>query len=219
MDYGTAFTYVIQDEEWVKKILIAALFAFLAPFLGIGAIILVGWSMEIARRVKRGDEEILPDWTDFGKLFLDGLKFAGVIFVWMLFPIVVSICGALPLLTDNDTLIAIGLICAGLIVFVFAMLVSLLTPAAFGYLADTDDFMGALNPITSFNLLKANIGGYLIVWLINGILLTGIIMPLGSILCGIGVFATTAYVYAIRGHLYGQAYVIAQENMEAAGSM
>ena len=50
MDFGKAFTYVFEDEEWIKKILIGALLS-LIPFVGwwfVG-----GWGLEITKNVIR----------------------------------------------------------------------------------------------------------------------------------------------------------------------
>jgi hypothetical protein len=48
MEFGRAFSYAFEDSEWIKKVGIAAL-VFLIPLLGL--IILMGWSLEIIRRV------------------------------------------------------------------------------------------------------------------------------------------------------------------------
>ena len=88
MDLGLSFTFVFQDEEWVKKLLFGAV-ASLVVF--IGWIPLLGWVIEIARRVIRQDPEPLPDWTDLGGLFTLGLKGLVIFIVAALLPGILAI--------------------------------------------------------------------------------------------------------------------------------
>lgn len=211
MDFGTAFSYAFQDEEWLKKIAIGAVLVL----TGIGMIPVLGWMMEIIRRAKSGDYS-LPDWSDFGTLFVDGLKAMAVGLIWAIPGAVIGGCiaGGSVLGTGDvsDAMSVVGWI---LVVFsscialpYYLALVLLLAPMI-GVLSDTGDFGQALNPATSFKLFRNNIGGYLIVLVIQ-IFGFPILTSIGAIACGVGAFAAAAYGYTIMGNLYGQAYAAAQ---------
>ena len=58
-----------------------------------------------------------------------------------------------------------------------------------------------------FKIVKDNLGNYGLVFL--GMLLSYIIVPLGTVACGIGIAVTTAYAILFNSHLMGQAYKVA----------
>lgn len=80
MDIGQAFTFIGEDENWVKKLGIGVLISFI-PFLNFAAL---GYQVQISRNVMRGEERPLPEWNNLGDLFLDGLRVIGAMFVYML---------------------------------------------------------------------------------------------------------------------------------------
>jgi hypothetical protein len=208
MDLGSSFTYVFEDEEWIKKVLIAALAAFIAF---IGWIPLLGWSIMITRRVIRRDPVPLPDWSDIGGLFMLGLKGLAIVIVACILPLVLS----LPLIlisavaNDSDTIYMLYSICYGCFSIIYGLAIAFVLPASFGILADTDSLPDALNPSKLIALIRAVPSAYLMA-LVGGIL-ASIVADFGVILCFVGVFATFAYAAAVMGHLYGQAYNQAKE--------
>jgi hypothetical protein len=54
-------------------------------------------------------------------------------------------------------------------------------------------------------LVRDNFTNYLLTFLMSWV--AQLIGNLGSIVCGIGWFATVPYAFMVTGHLYGQAYV------------
>lgn len=88
MDIAQAFGYISEDEKWTKKVLIGAI---------VGAIPLVnfaifGYQVQIARNVAAGMARPLPDWDDFGRFFVDGLRVIAGLFVYLLPPILLFSC-------------------------------------------------------------------------------------------------------------------------------
>ena len=67
MDYGTAFTFITKDENWISKAVMAAVFVLLLPFLGLGSLLLIGWAIAVARHVINGEKETLPEWSELGQ--------------------------------------------------------------------------------------------------------------------------------------------------------
>ena len=80
MDIGKAFTYITEDEKWVSKLGIGALLG-MVPIVNLSVF---GYHAQIARNVWHGEERPLPTWDDFGKFFVDGLRFMAAMIVYML---------------------------------------------------------------------------------------------------------------------------------------
>lgn len=207
MDFGLAFSYVFKDTDWLKKVALAGLVS-LIPI--VGQLFLLGWSLEITRRVIRNDPYPLPD-LDFGKNLGEGFKAMVVGIVWGLPIILLGIfVGIVSALTGNmnydtaQTIMAVVGACFSIIAVIYGLLMGFILPAAYANLVVHGNIGAGLKVGDAFGLVKAAPGAYLIV-LVGGIV-AGFIASLGTIGCGIGIIVTTAYALAMMGHLYGQAY-------------
>lgn len=61
MDFGSSFSFVFKDPDWVKKLLIMGLVT-LIPVLG--QLVLMGWMAEVLRRTARATwNRACPTWT------------------------------------------------------------------------------------------------------------------------------------------------------------
>ena len=87
MDIGSSFTYMFQDKDWIKKILIGGVVGFI-PIVNFAAI---GYMIQIIRNVREGQTLPLPEWDEFGKYFVDGLWIFLIFLVWAI-PIIVVAC-------------------------------------------------------------------------------------------------------------------------------
>jgi hypothetical protein len=110
---------------------------------------------------------------------------------------------------QGATLSSIAGILNACVSFPYGIIVGILLPASIGEIADHGQLGQALNPANAFKLVRANLGGYIIVWLLAGIA-SSILSTVGILICVIGVFPAIAYASALTGHLYGQAYKVAQ---------
>jgi len=90
MDIAKAFTYMLEDERWVTKLGIGAVLTFFIPLL-LPIPLLVGYSVAVLRNVRDGYERPLPEWDDWGKLFMDGLFIMIAQFVYTL-PFLLLLC-------------------------------------------------------------------------------------------------------------------------------
>ncbi len=211
MNIGKAFVFPTEDQDWLRKVGIAAL-VMLIPL--VGSFALAGWGLEVTRRVIRREPQPLPDWTDFGGYIVGGLQVAVIGFAYVLpiFLIVACSQGLLFSLTDSDndtitSIVTLISICLSCIVFLFVIFMMFFVPAAIGKFADTGQMSAAFRFGEIFGLVRAAPAAYLLVLLGN--LIAGILASLGVIACIIGVFFTSAYAAAINGHLQGQAYLLA----------
>jgi len=203
MDIGRSFSFVFEDEEWIKKILLAAV-ASIIPV--VGQFMVLGWSLDIARRVINNDPAPLTNpFDDFGGYLMLGLKAMVIGLVYSLPLLIFVLPGSIIGANAESENVALALsVCVGCFSLIYGILLALAMPAAYGILAATDNLGQALNPGKIIEVFRGAPAAYLIT--ILGIIIAGFIAGLGSIACGVGVLATGAYANAMMGHLYGQAY-------------
>jgi hypothetical protein len=216
MDIGKAFAFVFEDENWIIKILLAAAilllgivfsWVFLIPLI-VALVLLGGYSVEITRRVIKGNPELLPEWEDWGSLFSDGIKVWIIGIVYALPAIVVGICFGLVagLVSDSSeglsAFLSVVLSCFNLL---WAILVSLVLPAAVAFYVDYDDLSAAFRFNEIFALVSDNLKTYLITWIMSWV--AQFVGSLGSLVCGVGILVTAPYGMMVTGNLYGQAYL------------
>jgi hypothetical protein len=209
LDFGLAFTFPFQDEEWVKKIVLTAVI-MLIPLLG--QIAVLGWMVALTRRVIAGEEHPMPDWDDFGGLFMDGLKATLVGLVYSL-PIIItvvpfSILGAIFDNGDQISVFEILSICFGCFAALYGLLYAFIWPAALGELAATGEIGPALNVGKIVQRVQSALSPYLLVLI--GTIAASFVGGLGVILCFVGVIFTGLLAYTVQGHLAGQAYKLSE---------
>ncbi len=205
MKYSEAFSYVFDDSNWFKKILIAGLI-FLIPI--VGQLYLLGWMIEIARRVKAGRETILPT-THFGYFLTLGLKAFLVSLVYSIPLILVNIflrtVGAAAVSSETSNTASFFFMSMSCFGSFFSLLFSIVSGigSLYGYcrLAETDEISAAINISDAWSTIKTNWQPYLLVFLLE--IVTSIIGALGFVIC-IGFILTAPYAVAVNGHLLGQ---------------
>ena len=155
MEFGKSFTYVFEDKDWVIKILLAAVIAFI-PI--IGPLAVAGWGVEITKRAIQKDPEQLPGWGDFVNYLIKGIVVILIGFVYMLPVILVQACSNgtffLGQESGEEGLLFIGNIlmaCFGCLSFIYSILVFFFIAAAIGRYADTGE-IGRLSNLARFSL-------------------------------------------------------------------
>jgi len=216
MDIGKSFTFVFEDDAWITKVLIAAailllgvLFSWLLLIPAIlAAALLNGYMVEIIRKVVGGQLDELPEWDDWGDLIADGLKVIVIQIVYALPAIIVAICVSIPMAATAENaegLSAFLAVVMSCLLILWAIVVSIVLPAATAVFAATDDLAAAFRFGEVFALVRDNLSTYLITFVMSWV--ASFVGGLGSIVCGLGAFLTAPYGYMVTGHLYGQAYV------------
>jgi hypothetical protein len=212
MKFGDAFTYVFQDQDWFKKLIIPGL-VMLIPILG--QIVVLGWSLKVTQNVIRNDPSPLPE-LDFGGDLSMGFKALVVSLVYSIPALVIyipfMIITALAGNSGDDTMMTVMGIagaCFGLIMAVYGIAVAFVIPAAYARTAVEDSIGAGLKFGEVFNMVKKAFVPYLLVVL--GTIVSSFIGSLGSIACIIGILVTMPYAMAVNGHLYGQAYMEAKD--------
>ena len=240
MDIGKSFSYVFQDRDWLKKVLIGSLIlavslpftAVLVGFLGLA--IVSGYALEVLRNVRQGSTHPLPEWRDkWSEWMIPGLKHWLALLVWSLPALLLSVFNGLGnqmMWTDSDLVGLFG----GMMVAVVACLslfwwiiVALVTPAISIRLAETEDIGSAFKVDSIYVWTKRNIGEVIIAVLVSVaamIIAVTIGTFAGILLCLIGwviiIPAATFIANLISVHLYAQiglrAGAVAEPVLEAS---
>ena len=227
MDIGKSFTFVFEDDAWITKILIAAAILFLGVLFSwlllipliLAVALLNGYMVEIIRRVVRGQVDGLPEWDNWGDLIAEGLKVLVIQIVYALPIIIASFCLIIPAAAaeSSEGLSVFLSLVLGCFMVLWAILATIVLPAATAIYAATDDLAAAFRFGEVFALVRDNLSTYLITLVMSWV--AGFVGGLGGIVCGLGTFLTSPYGTMVTGHLYGQAYVAstaapAQETFE-----
>ena len=215
MNFGRAFTYVTEDTEWFKKVIIAAL-VMLIPV--VGPITVIGWALEITRRVINGEAETLPDWSNFGEYLSKGFQGFIINFVYLLPVYLISGCAQSlgPIMQSvgssgsSDTMqmvasvVSIVTICLSCVMIAYELVIGFILPAALANYIVSGQISAGFRFSEIIALVRAAPSAYFMTLL--GMILSGLLASLGLIACFIGVLFTAAYAYAVDAHLWGQAY-------------
>jgi hypothetical protein len=223
MDFGKAFTFMFQDDHWLAKLGIGTLLVlvgiFLAPMLiGIVPLIIVtGYSLVALDNVRLGHEHPLPEWQDWGRFFMLGLKAFVALFVWAL-PLFVGFVPVLAgsVLSDNGNsngagaIAALLIICGSCMMFLWGLFIALLTPAIYARLAATGRLAAAFELGRIWEFTRDNLGNVIIaillVWLAG--IIAAVLGMLGFMLLCVGALLTiplaSLWQYLVQAHLFGQ---------------
>lgn len=211
MNFGKAFTFVFDDPDWLKKVAINALIG-LIPF--VGAVYLLGWGLETARRVATRSGAPLPD-VEFGtylghgfKAFVVSLVYTLPVWVFTLPMIIAAVIAENAGVDANAlyTVVTLVNVCGGLLIMVYALLMGLILPAAYTRTVVFGSIKAGLQIKDVFGLFRAAPGAYLMA--LVGTLAAGLVASIvGSLACGVGILFTMAYYQVVMGHFYGQAYL------------
>jgi hypothetical protein len=183
-----AVFFPFRGEKWGIKLLIgsALYFAnFIIPI--IPSIPLFGYFGRIMKRIIVQDEDPgMPEWKDWGGLFLEGVKLGGAMVIYLIPALLLSVGGYILFIVLDFSLAfsasalshssstpfpaltlfsGIGMF-AGLALAILGMLLMYVTlvfiPPALGNLIAKDDFKAAFRFKEWWPLFKANLSGYVI---------------------------------------------------------
>jgi hypothetical protein len=190
MDIGRAFGFAFKDPNWIKKILIGGVLLIIPIF---GWFVVGGYSIRVMRNVISGSDLPLPEWDDFGTLFMEGLSAFIIAFVWYIpFAIVAGIFSRVDGFVFQCLSAIVGVVAA-------VILAAVIPPyAQSGKISDGLQFQVILNRV------MANLGDYLTIYILGFVL--AFIAVAGLIGLCVGVLFTVMYVALVQAHLASQAY-------------
>jgi hypothetical protein len=210
-DIARAFTFFFEDPHWIPKLAVGTFFAFLSPFL-IGAIVVCGYMVGLARRVREDRSPFLPEWDDLQEIFLDGLRGMAVTLSHKLPLLLLSVlvllalAGGIYLGREAEEFMFLGLpaLFGGFVVlFVLAVAVVVYLPAVMVRLVQTDRVASAFEVMANVDFIRAHLSSYALGLLT--VVLSMVVAQLGLFVFCIGVvpgaFWSTCVIGYVVGHL------------------
>jgi hypothetical protein len=215
-------------------------------FLGIFLIplpLLGGYGLRLLRGVVKTGEPHLPDWDNLGEMYLDGLAQMVIAIVYMLPLYVLMCCGMVPFFVGPPVLAAaaedspalmmggsalalgVGTLVLGL-ASLLGILASFVVYVALARYTDTGELGSAFQFRDVWNILKANLGQFVLAFAVYYGLSAGLsfvmqILVYTVVLICVFPFVMVLlafYMQALLGALYGLAYREAQAKLDAAPS-
>ncbi len=184
MDVGRSFTYMLQQPGGVGKLVIGGLLLFVPIF---GWAVVAGYMIRTLRKVAAGDDS-LPEWTDWGGLFVTGLL------VWV---------GGL--IYEAPGLI-VGRFGTGgaLLQSLWGIVVFIVLPAALMRFAATDNIGAFFDFSEIIAFIQANASNYILAVVLA--LVASVLAMFGLILLIVGVVFTIFWASLVTAHLYGSVW-------------
>lgn len=224
MNISEAFSFHFQDKDWFRKLGIGGLIGLFGNFLILPLFLLLGYQVEVVRRVMRGDKEVLPDWDDWGELFMDGVKMFGGLILYSLPLIVVaftlfSIIFVPLLMAERGQAIidedALGALFGGTfsimwcLMMVYSVLLSTITPAIYTQYARTGDMRDCYRLGEILRMTRDGLGDAILVFVSRiaaGLLFQFALFLSVITICGPFVLMLVGIVWnmTVTAHLYGQ---------------
>jgi hypothetical protein len=224
----SVFTFPFQDESWVSKLIVGTLL-YIAGVVIFPYLFVLGYLYEIMRRViLEAEEPSLPAWEHWGRLLADGLKLFGASLVYNLPGLVLLLASqlaavvfiplsesasspesAFPLLGMSVMMVFMGL---GILL---GMLGLFATTVAAGHMVATGEFTAAFRVGEWWPVLRKNLAGYLIAfvilggasWIANFISQLFIFTIVLCVVYPVFLFFAYTYISVVGAAMFAQAYV------------
>lgn len=210
LNIARSFTYMFDDEAWIKKIVIGGILFFI-PIVNF---MVLGYMLEVLKRVADGMDIPLPEWNDFGGKFIKGLIFFVIGFIYQI-PMMPFLCLNLVLMgvavlgvggvSDNEALMNMARMlraCSNCVYLIYAIAVLFVAPAAIIRYAVTADFMSAFQFGKIFGFIRDNIANYIVALALAVVAV--FIAYFGVLACFVGLLFTMFWYYLVMAHLLGQ---------------
>ncbi len=202
VNIGEAFGYVFRSHNWFGRLAVGALCLLFFWVFFIPLFILLGYSVETARVISRGERE-LPPWTNIGQKLSEGFLLAVVLFIWNLpGSILSSSVGGWRCVGSSCSYAPSVLAPLAPLGGLYSLLLGLITAAIWSQFLD-GGFTAAFDFRAIFRRASLQPGMTVIVWLMAIVagILGGVV---GVLLIVIGLLFTLPYSFAVIAHLYGQ---------------
>jgi hypothetical protein len=228
LDYGAPFGFLLKDQAWLKKVVLASLLTY--TLVGITPVL--GWTLEITRRVGCGGETGLPEWAGLRHYWKEGGKYWLLNLVWLMPAFLAILAIDLPILflrsigANQLAIVELAVMgCMLTFVTVYGMVAVFLLPAALGILACTGSLRQAINPARAWQRTRAHLGLHLLVFAIFGLGLMTALSFVGLLTLFLALPPLLVYTWLVLAHFSGQLYRLHPETasprispMEASGT-
>ncbi len=208
LDLIDCLRVVTDDPAWVRKLLVGSL-VFVAAMLILPLPLMLGYHLRVVRHALQG-VRALPEWDDWGALFMDGLRVIGVMLPHQIgaMLLVGLPIGALALLggvlgDQAGAAVVVLLIPLMLLAVPFMLAVAALMNVAQVRLAATDSFSAAFDLRANLGFLQRNWLNVLLAFLL--LLGTNFVAQFGVFLCCVGLLPATLWSQICFHYALGRA--------------
>ena len=215
VDFGRSFSFVTEDPEWIKKILIDKAFT-LACALLVGVPFVLGYFSRTLRNVVAGESRPMPEWDDLGAIFSEGLRLTAVYLLYSLGIVaMIAALGCVVMLpvmavsgtgADPSELLGVmgglGIVALYGLVMVCSLALAVYLPAALARAALRGTVGDGFAWREVLGFIKANLGNYLLTLVIY--LVASFLSQFGIILCCVGLFPAAFWAYMVLAVALGQ---------------
>jgi hypothetical protein len=207
LDYFAPFSYFFKTENWLRKFVIASLLTCSL----VGAAPVLGWMIEIVRRVGQAQQPEVPelaDWKNYWKL---GGQFAAMNALWLLPLLLALILLYLPLLLARsikpELLLAVfagTLGCVLLFLLVYSLVYAFFFPAMQVLLVKTGSTWQSADPLRLWKTARAHFTAYLLVFIVVGLALFNLVLVLAALTAFLLLPPLLVYAGLVSAHYSGQ---------------
>jgi hypothetical protein len=221
VDFGRSFSFVTEDPEWVKKILIGGAFT-LACALLVGVPFVLGYFSRTLRNVVAGEPRPMPEWDDLGGIFNEGLRLTAVYLLYTLGIVaMIAALGCVVMLPAMalsgsgadpsealEVMGGLGIVALYGLVMLSSLALAVYLPAALARAALRGNVKDGFAWREVLGFIKANLGNYLLSLVIY--LLASFLSQFGIILCCVGLFPAAFWGYMVLAVALGQTVRLSQ---------
>ena len=215
VDFGRSFTFVGEDPDWVKKILIGGVFSLACAVL-VGIPFVLGYFSRTLRNVVAGEARPMLEWDDLGGIFNEGLRLTAVYLLYSIgvFAVLaalgcvvmlpfVALGGGHGHVPDAFGLLGgLGMVAVYGLVMLASLALAIYVPAALARSAVRGTVADGFAWREILGFITANLANYLITLVIY--LLASFLAQFGVLLCCVGVFPALFWSYMVLAVALGQ---------------
>lgn len=203
MEIEKAIKSPLEDQDWIKKILIGGIIS-LIPIVNF---IATGYIAQALKRTMQGEPD-LPEWGKWVEDFIRGLKVAIIGLIYLLIPILIIISSVGTATLIRGELAAVLSAGVGiLIAIILALILGFMLPMAIAIFMENEDFGAAFRFGEVIERIKMVLTDYIVAYAVLIILgfvvgFLGLIPVLGFILVIFGNF----YIGLVAAKMFGELY-------------
>ncbi|HEY8848674.1 MAG TPA: DUF4013 domain-containing protein [Thermoanaerobaculia bacterium] len=209
-DFVRPFTFIFDDPRWLPKILLGGLFT-LASALIVGTFFVYGYLARLVRNVIAGIPNPLPEWDDLGEYFSEGVRLFFITVIYAIPVIVLAaavvVPGAILSQGDSESTRNLGagvMSCVWCLIFPIGLALAVWMPAALLMAVVQREFSAAFEFSRILAFIRANLGNYLLAFVVWLIARFG--SSLGFLLLCVGIFFTMFWAFCVAAYAFGQTY-------------
>ena len=215
IDFARAFTFVPEDPDWVRKILIGGAFTLACSIL-VGIPFVFGYSSRTFRNVAAGMARPLPEWDDLSSIFEEGLRltlayFAHTLAVVALFAVFGAVLLAPMFMMSTmpeKASDALGFAGAMGVVVLYAscaivgLALAIYLPSALARASLAGRVGAAFEWRANLAFIRDNLASYALA--LVAYLVASFLSQLGFLLCCVGVFPAVFWSHLVLAHAIGE---------------